>query len=177
MSNLRVRISHLASLKVPALSMVLVLTVGMVAGVLAATMVVTQYSNTGDAGSYRNNTGVITVADKGLAVVANTVSSNISSAVTWGATGTDKQVYNALTAGNWVQYFEFTTTLTDTSTHAATITIRSGTGGIGSTTLLSVTTGTWTAPTTTSSTAKIIVYLDLGVQTITSPLTVFVSVT
>jgi len=177
MKSLGLKLSHLVSRKVPALSLVLMATVGMVAGVLAATMVVTQYSNTGVAGSYRNSTGSVVVTDKGLAVVANAVTSNITSAVTWGATGTDKQLYNTLVAGNWMQYFEFTTTLTDTSTHTVTITIRSGTGGLGGTSLASITSGTWTAPTTTSSTAKITVYVDLGVQTITAPMTVYVTVT
>ena len=170
------KLSQLSSKNVPALSLVLVLVAGMVGGVIAATLVVTQYSNAGVGGSYRNSTGTITVIDKGLAVVANAVSSNISSALTWGSTGTDKQVYNALTAGNWMHYFEFTTSLTDSSTHTATITIRSGTGPLGDTTLASVTTGTWTAP-SVGSTAKITVYVDLGVQTVTSPLTMFVSVT
>ena len=177
MNNLRSKLNGLTSRKVPAISLILVAIAGMVGGVLAATMVVTQYSNTGVAGSYRNSTGTITITDKGLAVVANAVTSNVTSAVTWGATGTDKQVYNTLVAGNWMQYFELTTTLTDASTHVATITIRSGTGGIGNVSLASVTSGTWTAPTTTASTAKITVYVDLTVQTITAPLTVFVSVT
>ncbi len=170
------RLSQLVSKKVPALSLILVAVMGMVGGVLAATMVVTQYTNTGVAGSYRNNAGTITITDKGLAVVANAVTSNITSAVTWGATGTDKQVYNTLVAGNWMHYIEFTTSLTDTSTHTVTVTIRSGTGGLG-TVLITQTTGTWTAPTTTTSTAKITVYLDLATQTITAPMTVFVTST
>jgi hypothetical protein len=176
LSGLRIKLSHLTSKKVPALALVLVGVVGMIAGVIAANIVTTSTTYTESEGTYRNNTGAITVTDKGLAVVANAVSSNISTAVTWGATGTDKQVYNALTAGNWMNYFEFTTTLTDSSTHTATITIRSGTGPLGGTTLATVTTATWTAPSATS-TAKITVYVDLGVLTITAPLTVYVSVT
>ncbi len=174
--NFKLRLSSLVDKKVPALSLILVATVGMVAGVLAATMVVSQNSKTSVSGSYYNSTGTVTVTDKGLAVVANAVSSNVSSAVTWGATGTNKQVYNALTAGNWMYYFEFTTSLTDSSTHVATITIRSSTGPLGDTTLATVTTGTWTGP-GVSSTAKITVYVDLGVQSITAPLTTYVSVT
>ena len=173
--NLRSKLSGLASKKVPALSLILVAIAGMVGGVLAATMVVTQYSNTGIAGSYRNSTGTITVTDKGLAVVANSASTNITSTVIWGATGTDKVVNNALTAGNWMQYFEFTTSLTDSSSHTATITIRTGAGPVGDTTVATVTTGAWTAPGSSSS-AKITVYVDLGVQSITAPLTAFVSV-
>ncbi len=176
MTSLRLKLRGLTSKKVPALTLVLVAISGMVAGVLAATMVVTQYANTGVTGSYRDNTGTITITDKGLAVVANAVASNVSStAVTWGATGTDKQVYNTLVAGNWMQYFEVTTTLANSSTHTITITIRSGTGGIG-TTLLTVTTATWTAP-AASSTAKITIYLDLATQSITAPMTVFATAT
>ncbi len=175
--NFKVRINQLATKKVPAISLVLIASIGMVAGVLAATMVVTQKSYTGEGGTYHNSTGTVTATDNGLAVVANAVTSNATSAVTWGATGTNKQVYNTLVAGDWMDYIDFTTTLTDTSTHTVTVTMRSGTGGLGSTSLVSVTSGTWTAPTTTSSTAKITMYLDLGVQTITAPLTVYVNVT
>ncbi len=177
MINLRSKVSHFASKKVPALSLILVATVGMVAGVLAATIVVSQKSFTGEAGQYHNNTGTITVTDNGLAVVANAVTSNVTAAVTWGATGTNRQVYNTLVAGDWMDYIDFTTTLTDTSTHTVTVTIRSGTGGIGSTTLLSVTSGLFTAPTTTSSAAKITMYLDLATTSITAPFTVYVNVT
>ena len=165
----------MASKKVPALSLALVLIIGMVSGVIAATMVVTQYSNTGVAGSYRNSTGTITPTDNGLAVIANAGSANVSSAVTWGATGTNKAVQTALTAGNWMEYIDFTTTLTDSSTHTVTITVRNGAGPLGPT-LTTVTTGTWTAP-SASSTAKITVYVDLGAQTLTAPVTVYISVT
>ncbi len=175
--NFKLRINQLAAKKVPAISLVLMVLIGMVAGVFAATMVVVQKSYTGEAGTYHNSTGAITAVDNGLAVVANAITSNVTSAVTWGATGTNKQVYNTLVAGDWMDYIDFTTTLTDTSTHTVTVTIRSGTGALGSTSLVSVTSGLWTAPTTTSSTAKITMYLDLGIQTITAPLTVYVNVT
>jgi hypothetical protein len=175
-SNLKVRLSQLTTKKVPALALIVVAMVGMVAGVLAATIVVGQTKYTGEAGTYHNNSATVTATDNGLAVVANPVTSNVTSAVTWGATGTNKQVYNTLVAGDWMDYIAFTTTLTDTSTHTVTVTIRSGTGALGSTTLVSLSSGLWTAPTTTTSTATITMYLDLGVQTINSPLTVYVNV-
>src|SRR6266571_1587552 len=167
MRNLKLLASHLTSKKVPALSLVLIATVGMVAGVLAATMVVTQNTRSGEGGTYHNNTGLITYTDGGLAVAANTISSNITNSFTWGATGTNKQVYNAITAGDWFDYFTFSTTLTDSSTHVATITIRDGSGALG-TTLVTATTGTWTGP-GGSSTATVTVYVDLGSQTLTAP--------
>ncbi len=177
MTNLRVKISQVTNKKVPALALIVVAMVGMVAGVLAATIVVGQTKYTGEIGTYHNNSGSITPTDNGLAVVANAVTSNVTSTVTWGATGTNKQVYNTLVAGDWMDYVSFTTTLTDTSTHTVTVTVRSGTGALGATTLVSQASGLWTAPTTTSSTATITMYLDLGVQTITSPVTVYVNVT
>ncbi len=176
-TNLRVKISQVSSKKVPALALLVVAMIGMVGGVLAATMVVGQTKYTGEAGTYHNSAGTVTATDNGLAVVANAVASNVTAALTWGATGTNKQVYNTLVAGDWMDYIAFTTTLTDGSTHTVTVTIRSGTGALGSTTLVSsVASGLWTAPTTTSSTATVTMYLDLGVQSITSPLTVYVNV-
>ncbi len=176
MNNLRLRISYVATKKVPALFLIVVAAVGMVAGVIAATMVVSQKSFAGEAGQYHNSTGNITITDNGLAVVANAVTSNITAAVTWGATGTNKQVYNTLVAGDWMDYIDFTTNFVNTSTHTVTVTVRNGSGGLGST-LITATSGTWTAPTTTSSTAKITMYLDLGTQTLTAPVTLYVNVT
>src|SRR5262249_46008241 len=134
-----------------------------------------QNTRTGEGGTYHNNTGLITFTDSGIAVAANTISSNVSTAFTWGATGTNKQVYNAITAGDWIDSFVFSTTLTDSSTHVATITIRDGSGAIG-TTLATATSGTWTGP-GSSSTATVTVYVDLGFQTLTAPITVYVNVT
>ncbi len=175
MINLRSKVSHFASKKVPALSLILVATVGMVAGVLAATIVVTQKSFTGEAGQYHNNTGTFSITDNGLAVVANAAATNITTSVTFGATGTNKALVNALTAGNWMDYIDFTTTLADSSSHTVTVTIRSNAGPLGSTTLVSAQTATLVAP-AASSTAKVTIYLDLGAQSLTAPLTVYVSV-
>jgi hypothetical protein len=180
MINLRLKLSHFTARKVPALSLMLVATMGMVAGVMAASMLVTQKSGTNQSGTYNNSTGAITDVDNGLAVIANSVTANYTTAVTWGATGASKQVYYSSgassTAGNWMDYIAFSTTLVDTSTHTVTVTIRNGIGSLG-TTLATFSTALWTAPTTTSSTATITIYVDLGVQSITSPLTVYVSVT
>jgi hypothetical protein len=60
-------------------------------------------------------------------------------------------------------------------THVAKLTFLSGTGPKGSTSLSSVTSGTWT--TTTGSTGTVTFYVDLGTATITSPLTAYISIT
>lgn len=178
MSNLRIRLSRLTTTKVPALSLILVATVGMVIGVLAATITVTPNNFTGESGTYHNTTGTFTVSDKGLDVAANTVVSNITTAVTQGATGTNKVLNNAITAGDWMETLTFIDTATDATAHVATITIRSGTGPQGQTTLASspITVGTITGP-GSASTGTITVYIDLGAASLTTPVTVYVNVT
>ena len=178
MSNLRIRLSRLTTTKVPALSLILVATVGMVVGVLAATITVTPNNFTGESGTYHNTTGTFTVSDKGLDVAANTVASNITTAVTLGANGTNKVLNTAMTAGDWMETLTFTDTASDATGHVATITIRSGTGPQGQTTLASspITLGTITGP-GSASTGTITVYIDLGVTSLSTPVTVYVSVT
>lgn len=164
----------MASKKVPALSLVFVGIVGMVAGVIAATMVVTQTTFTGEQGVYHNSTGSFTITDVGLRVVANTASAALTSA-TIGANGTNTERNTALTAGRWMYVLEFTTTLTDSTSHTATVTIRSGTGNLGATVLVNAQTQAIVAPSAVS-TGKITLYLDLGVTTITAPVTVYATV-
>jgi len=150
----------------------------MVVGVLAATITVTPNNFTGESGTYHNTTGTFTVSDKGLGVAANTVASNITNAVTLGATGTNKVLNNGMTAGDWMETLTLTDTATDSGPHVPTITIRSGTGPQGQTTLASspITVGTITGP-GVSSTGTITVYIDLGVTSLSTPVTVYVSVT
>ena len=178
MSSIRVKLSRLTTTKVPALSLILVATVGMVVGVLAATITVTPNNFTGENGTYHNTTGTFTVSDKGLGVAANTVVSNITSAVTLGGNGTNKVLNNAMTAGDWMETLTLTDTATDSGAHVPTITIRSGTGPQGQTTLASspITVGTITGPGVSSS-GTITVYIDLGVTSLNTPITVYVSVT
>src|SRR2546425_5208558 len=177
--SFKVKINKLATRKVPAISLILMMSVGMVAGALAATMVVTSNSRSAEGGTYHSSTGVITFTDNGLAVNANSITANSSTSFTWGATGTNKQVYfssgASSVAGDWVDSIVFSTSLTDSSTHVATVTVRDGSGAVG-TTLETFSTGTWTGP-GSSSTATITVYLDLGSATLTAPVTVYVSVT
>jgi len=175
MKHIRLALSRLSTKKVPALSLLVVALAGAVAGVLAVSITVTQTSYSGEQGTYHNNSGTITAVDNGLAVVANAITSNVTAALTWGATGTNKQVYNTLAAGDLMDYIAFSTTLTNGSTHTATVTIRNGSGALG-TTLVTATSGTLTAPSSTS-TATVTMYIDLGVQSVTSPVTVYITVT
>lgn len=178
MSNIRSKLSRVTTAKVPVLSLLFVATVGMVVGVLAATITVTPNNFTGETGTYHNTTGTFTVTDKGLGVAANNVVSNISTAVALGGNGTNKALVNTITAGDWMETLTFTDTATDSTGHVPTVTIRSGTGPQGATTLASspITVGTITGP-GGASTGTITVYIDLGVTTLTQPVTVYVSIT
>ncbi len=171
------RISRLNSKKVPALLLVLVGIVGMVAGVLAATIVVntTTYNFTGEAGTLHQSSAVFTMTDNGLSVAINAFSTNASTAFTLG-TGTYYQVQNAITLGHWVDSVAFSCPATcPSTTHTATIKINNGGTTVAGTTIVTFTSGTWT--TNGSSTGTVTAYVDTGLTTITSPLTVYVSVT
>ncbi len=170
MSNLRLKIGHLNSKKVPALSLVLVATLGMVVGVLAANLQVGQTINKGEIGTYHASTGSITVTDNGLGVVANTAVA--AATATFPSTG-NNNVNNALTAGDWFDQVVFNNTATDTLAHTAKVTISNGTGPSG--TLL--VTATFTLTGGGATTGIITSYVDTGVQSLTSPVTVYVSIT
>jgi hypothetical protein len=172
LSSLKVAISRITNKKVPALALVVVAIVGMVAGVLAATITLNQTLYTGEVGTYHNNTGVFTVTDTGLSVVSNTASTNATSPITIAGTGI--ALTNALTPGHWMDVLTFVMNTPAGSTHTATINARNGTGPQG-TSLVTVTSGTWT--TTTGSTGTVTVYVDLGTTSLTAPVTVYVNVT
>ncbi len=172
MSNLRVKISKATNKKVPVLALVVVAMFGMVAGVLAANLTVTPTANTGEIGTYHTSTGTMTVTDNGLGVVANTAGAVASA--TFPTSGNNNNVNNALTAGHWFDQITFTDTLTDSAAHTATVTMRNGTGSAG--TLLVTTSFTLTGPGATS-TGTITAYVDTGVTSLTSPVTVYVSIT
>lgn len=172
MSNLRANMSKLATKKVPVLALVVVAMFGMVAGVLAANLTVNQTSNTGEIGTYHTSSGTMTITDNGLGVVANTAGASTSA--TFPASGNNNNVNNALTAGHWFEQVTFTYTATDSSAHTATVTVRNGTGNAGS--LLITATFTLTGP-GASSTGTVTAYVDTGVTSLTSPVTVYVSTT
>lgn len=176
MSNLRAKLSRATNKKVPALALVVVAMVGMVAGVLAANIAITSNVYTGEVGTYHSNTGTFGIVDNGLAVVANTIADNATTAIT--STTTTQQVYGntgatGITAGHWMDSLVFTPPNTGGS-HTIHITIRSGGGALGATTLASITSGTWT---TNANTGAVTFYVDLGASPITAPVTVYVNVT
>ena len=172
MSSIRVAISRITTKKVPALTLVVVAIIGMVAGVLAATITLNQSVFTGEVGTYHNNSGAFTVTDTGLSPVANAASTNATSAMTIAGSGI--ALNNALTAGHWMDVLTFVMTTPGVSTHVATITVRNGAGPEG-TSLVTVTSGTWT--TSGSSTGTVTFYVDLGTASLTAPVTVYVNVT
>jgi hypothetical protein len=171
MASLRVRLSKLTAKKVPALALVVVGLVGMVAGVFAAAITINSVTYTGESGTFHNNTGAFTVSDTGLFVVANLASTNATAAIT--ITGSGIALNNGLTAGHWMDVITFVMTTPGISTHTATITFRNGTGPEGST-LATVTSGLWT--TSGSSTGTVTFYVDLGVTSISAPITSYINV-
>jgi hypothetical protein len=171
MSNLRAKLSQIATKKVPVLALVVVAMFGMVVGVLAANLTVNQTTNTGEIGTYHTSSGTMTVVDNGLGVIANSASA--STTATFPASGNNVSVNNILTAGHWVDSVTFTDTLTDNTAHTATITIRDGTGVTG--TLLASASFTLTGP-NAASTGTIIAYVDTGQTSLTSPITVYVTI-
>jgi hypothetical protein len=172
MSNLRAKISQATNKKVPILALVVVAMLGMVAGVLAATIVVNPVANTGEVGTYHTNSGTITVVDNGLGVVAN--SNGTASGTTTFPLSGNRNVNNVLAAGDWFEQVTFTDTLTDSTAHTATITIRNATGPSG--TLVISKSFTLTGP-GGASTGTITAYVDIGGPSLTSPVTVYITVT
>jgi hypothetical protein len=172
MSNLRAKISKIATKKVPVLALVVVAMFGMVVGVLAANLTVSQTTNTGEIGTYHTSSGTMTVVDDGLGVVANGASA--STTATFPASGSSVTVNNVLTAGHWFDSVTFTDTLTDNTAHTATIVIRDGTGVTG--TQLASASFTLTGP-NAASTGTITAYVDTGQTSLNSPITVYVTIT
>jgi hypothetical protein len=113
----------------------------------------------------------MTITDNGLGVVANTGAA--AAAATFPANGLNNNVNNALTGGDWFDKITFTDTATDSTAHTATVTIRNGTGTTGS--LVATATFTLTGP-GASSTGTVTAYIDTGVTALTSPVTVYVTI-
>jgi hypothetical protein len=178
MSNLRLKLNLISSKKVPLLSLLLVAIVGMVVGVLAANISVTPNSFTGAMGTYNTNTGTMTVNDQGLSIVTNAGGISPNTTATFGANGSNSNLYNGatFTGGHWMETIVFTNTATDSASHDVTIKVVHGPGvPNGGTVLASVTlilTGHGS-----SSTGTVTDYIDLGTSTITAPMTVYVTST
>src|SRR2546427_11869676 len=111
------------------------------------------------------------VADNGLGVVDKTAAA--STAATFPTSGNNNVVNNALTAGHWFDEITFTDTATDSAAHTPTVVIRQGTGPAG--TLVVSTSFTLTGP-GAASTGTITAYVDTGQTSLTSPITVYVTI-
>ncbi|SRR6266571_846566 len=174
MKNIRISIAKLTAKKVPALALVVVALVGAVAGVLAASIVISQSNLNGEQGNLHTNSGVWTITDNGLAVVSTGAAGNATSAVALGSTNV--LLSNALTQGHWMDLVTFNIGGTPpSSTFTAKITFYQSNGSPQGTPLATVTSGTWT--TTVSSTGSINFYVDLGASPLASPITAYVTVT
>src|SRR5262245_54273470 len=112
MTNLQFKISRIANTKVPALALVVVAMLGMMAGVLAANLAVNQTTNTGEVGTLHTSSGAFSITDTGLAVVANAASTNATSNITIAGTGI--ALNNALIAGHWMDILTFVMTTPST---------------------------------------------------------------
>jgi len=176
MTSIRVIFSRIATKKVPVLALVVVGLMGMVAGVLAATLTITTTNYSGEIGSLHNTSSGFAVTDNGLAIVANGGGANYINNTQVGASGDQPFNANALVAGHWVDSITFSTTLTDTSSHKVSVTIRSGTSGALGTALLTFgSSSTFIQAPTGSGSGTITLYFDLG-SSITTPITVYVNV-
>jgi len=164
-------IAKLTAKKVPALALLLVAVVGAVAGVLAASIIVTPKPYTGEIGTFHTNSGAVTVTDNGLGVVANTNATPATSA-SWPGPA---QVNTALTAGNWFEKLSFTTSLATAGSHTATVTVNTGSGPEGTGITGSPFTFTLTTIAGTNS-GTITAYIDTGATTLNSPVTVYVNI-
>ena len=180
MSNIRTKLSHLTTKKVPALSMVFVAVAAMAVGVFAATIATSTTNNAGgEQGLLHTTTNVLTIADNGLSVVS-VVPSAPNASSTFFTTGNKNAFSNAktFTVGDLVEALLVTdTSTTDTVAHAVKITINSGTTTAPSgSTLVAQFTYTMTGVTGNTN-PTITLYIDLGVTSITSPLNIYVSST
>jgi hypothetical protein len=175
MSSIRVILSHITTKKVPALTLVVVGIIGMVAGVLAATITITSNTYTGEIGTLHNTTNGFTVTDNGLAVVANSAAANYANNTQIGTSGTQTFNGNAVTQGDWVESLTFSTSLTDSSTHKVNVTVRNGTGTVGTTLVAFGSPGNFMRAMSGAGTGTLTIYFDLGASIVT-PITVYVSV-
>jgi hypothetical protein len=181
MSNLQVKLSRLASRKVPALSLILVAITGMAVGVFAATITVsTTNSFGGEQGILHNNTGVLTILDNGLSVVSNvpTGGSAPNASSNFLLTGNKNAFSNAqtFTVGHWEESITVTDTVgTDTTAHAVKITINSGSTVPSGSALIAQVTYTMTGI-TGSTNPTITLYIDLNTSgPITAPLNIYIN--
>ncbi len=167
MTSIRVLLSRMTTKKVPALALVVVGLIGMVAGVLAATLTVSTVSYNGESGTLHTNTGNVHVTDLGLGVVANDLAASGSG--TFSASST---VNTDMTAGDWFYKLSFTDSVDTSGSHTITVMIRNGTGIEPSGPVVA----TFTVTSAATPTGTITAYVDLK-TTLTTPITVYVKST
>jgi hypothetical protein len=148
----------------------------MIAGVIAANIVVTSNPFTGTTGTYTSNTGTMTVVDNGLSIVTN-VPGTINASATFLTSGNKNVNYNgqAFVVGHWMESIVFTNTATDSSAHTVKITINSGASAPGGTALIAQATLTLTGSGTAGGT--ITAYIDLGTTSVVAPMSVYITST
>jgi len=176
MSSIRVILSRITTKKVPALTLVVVGIIGMVAGVLAATITVTNTTYTGEIGTLHNTTNGFSVTDNGLAVAANGGAASYANNTQIGTSGAQTFNGNVVTQGDWVESLTFSTSLTDATSHKVTVTVRNGTGTVGSSLVAFGSSSTFMKTMSGAGGGTITIYFDLGASIVT-PITVYVSVT
>lgn len=178
MESLKAKLQRLPSKKVPALALVVVALAGMIMGVIAANTIVTNNTFTGEVGTYHNNTGTYSPADNGLFVVSNAFSSNITTSTTFGTSGVNKVLMNALVVGDWCEKLTFTGVAADAATHNGKVTVQNGSGPTGGTILNSLNAQAFTlVGGGAGATGTVTMYLDLGSGTVANPITIYVTTT
>lgn len=175
MKNLRPLIQQFKAKKLSLVAVILVAIASAVAGAFAATIVVntTSYNWSAEAGTLHQSSGAFTVTDNGFSVAINAFSTNATTGLTLAAG--NWQVQNAVTVGHWIDSVAFSMPSPAAGSHVATVKVQNGGGTVAGTTIVTFTSGTWT--TSTSSTGTVTCYVDTGLTSITSPLTIYVNVT
>lgn len=174
MRNLKHLIQRLRARKLSLTAVILVAVASAVAGAFAAIAVnTTTYNFTGEAGTFHQSSGTFTITDNGLLVAANTFTSNESSTLTIGSGSA--QVQTAIAPGNWVESVSFHMGTPATGSHIATVKIQNGGGTVAGTTIATFTSGAWT--TSSGSTGTVTCYVDTGQTSLTSPITIYASIT
>jgi hypothetical protein len=176
MESFKMKLARLSNKKVPALALVVVALAGMVMGVIAASSITANDNFTGEAGVNHNNSGTLNPTDNGLFVVLNAFSSNITTSVTFGASGNNRVLMNALVVGDWCEKLTFTGISGDSATHNGKVTVQNGSGPTGGTILNSLNQQAFTmVGGGASATGTVTMYLDLGSGTIANPVGVYVT--
>jgi PhoPQ-activated pathogenicity-related protein len=174
MKNLKSLLHQFKGRKLSLTAVVLIAIASAVAGAFAAIVVnTTSYNFAAEAGTLHQSSSAFTVTDNGFIVAINTFSNNQSNTLTLAAG--NWQVQNAITIGHWIDSVSFSMPSPATGTHVATIKIQNGGGTVSGTTIVTFTSGTWT--TSASSNGTVTCYVDTGLTSITSPLTIYVTVT